>query len=150
MRRRRRPIAALTILSLTAVCLLASTTDAAALACGDVITEDTTLEHDLLDCPGDGLIIGADNVTLRLNGFMIDSLHPAPDVFSELRSSMAKRTVSMEEMIDSVRSLQGFSRSGITIDEGKKRVNILGPGIVRDFTVGVSVENKRKEYVYLI
>ena len=33
-----------------------------------------TLEHDLLDCPGDGLIIGADNVTLRLNGFMIDSL----------------------------------------------------------------------------
>jgi parallel beta-helix repeat protein len=45
---------------------------AANLRCGDVITEDTVLENDLLNCPGDGLVIGADNVTLDLNGHLID------------------------------------------------------------------------------
>ena len=36
--------------------------------CGDVITQDTTLDSDLIDCPGDGLVIVADNITLDLNG----------------------------------------------------------------------------------
>jgi Right handed beta helix region len=40
--------------------------------CGDTITQDTTLDSDLIDCPGDGLLIGADNVTLDLNGHTID------------------------------------------------------------------------------
>ena len=35
--------------------------------CGDVITTDTVLDADLT-CPGAGLIIGADNITLDLNG----------------------------------------------------------------------------------
>src|SRR5436190_24170581 len=39
--------------------------------CGDVITHDTTLDSDLIDCPGDGLVIGADNITLDLNGHTI-------------------------------------------------------------------------------
>lgn len=38
--------------------------------CGSVITEDTVLTHDLLDCEGDGLIIAAqnENVMLDLGG----------------------------------------------------------------------------------
>jgi parallel beta-helix repeat protein len=40
--------------------------------CGDVITQDTTLDADLVDCPGDGLVIGADDVTLDLNGHTVD------------------------------------------------------------------------------
>ena len=40
--------------------------------CGDVITQDTTLDSDLIDCPGDGLVIGADGVTLDLGGHVID------------------------------------------------------------------------------
>ena len=40
--------------------------------CGDVITQDTTLDSDLIDCPGDGLVIGADDVTLDLNGHTVD------------------------------------------------------------------------------
>jgi hypothetical protein len=38
--------------------------------CGDVILEDTTLTRDL-ECDGDGLQIGADGVTLDLNGHTI-------------------------------------------------------------------------------
>jgi parallel beta-helix repeat protein len=41
-------------------------------ACGETITADTTLESDLVDCPNNGIIIGADGITLDLNGHMID------------------------------------------------------------------------------
>jgi parallel beta-helix repeat protein len=40
--------------------------------CGDEITADTTLDSDLLDCPNNGVVIGADDVTLDLNGHSID------------------------------------------------------------------------------
>jgi hypothetical protein len=36
--------------------------------CGDTITTDTTLESDLVNCPNNGIVIGADNITLDLNG----------------------------------------------------------------------------------
>jgi parallel beta-helix repeat protein len=40
--------------------------------CGDTITADTTLDSDLLDCPNNGIVIGADDITLDLNGHTID------------------------------------------------------------------------------
>ena len=40
--------------------------------CGDMITADTTLDADLLDCPNYGIVIGADDITLDLNGHTID------------------------------------------------------------------------------
>ena len=46
--------------------------DAANVKCGDTITTDTTLHKDLVNCPNDGLLIGADDVTLDLNGHTID------------------------------------------------------------------------------
>jgi parallel beta-helix repeat protein len=42
------------------------------LHCGDTITADTELHADLVNCPNDGLVIGADNITLDLNGHTID------------------------------------------------------------------------------
>ena len=41
-------------------------------ACGDTITHSLTLRDDLRDCAADGLIIGADHITLDLNGHTID------------------------------------------------------------------------------
>jgi parallel beta-helix repeat protein len=40
--------------------------------CGDTITTDTTLDGDLVDCPNNGIVIGADDVTLDLNGYTVD------------------------------------------------------------------------------
>jgi parallel beta-helix repeat protein len=48
--------------------LAASTT----LACGATITADTRLGNDLHDCPGIGIVIGADGVELDLNGHTVD------------------------------------------------------------------------------
>ena len=39
--------------------------------CGATITTDTTLHRDLVNCPNNGIVIGANNVTLDLNGHRI-------------------------------------------------------------------------------
>jgi nitrous oxidase accessory protein NosD len=46
-------------------------TRAGDLSCGEVITADTTLDDDLLDCPSNGIVIGADDITLDLNGHTV-------------------------------------------------------------------------------
>jgi len=40
--------------------------------CGQTLTESTIVENDLANCPGDGLVAGADGITIDLNGHMID------------------------------------------------------------------------------
>ena len=50
----------------------AQASHASHLSCGDTITADTTLDSDLVNCPNNGIVIGADNVTLDLNGHTID------------------------------------------------------------------------------
>jgi parallel beta-helix repeat protein len=42
--------------------------------CGDVITQDTKLDGNLLDCPDSGVVIGADGITLDLNGHVVDGV----------------------------------------------------------------------------
>jgi parallel beta-helix repeat protein len=64
--------AALVTTSTAVVALGGSTASASHVACGDRITADTTLDGDLVDCPNNGIIIGADDVTLDLNGHRID------------------------------------------------------------------------------
>jgi large repetitive protein len=46
--------------------------DGRPLACGDTITADTRLSVDLRDCPGAGLVVGADGITLDLGGHSVD------------------------------------------------------------------------------
>jgi parallel beta-helix repeat protein len=50
---------------------------AAPVSCGEVITTNTKLQVDLVDCPGDGVVIGSDNITLDLGGHTIDGLGSA-------------------------------------------------------------------------
>ena len=44
--------------------------------CGEVVTHDITLDHDLTGCTGDGLVAGADGVTVNLNGHLIEGTGP--------------------------------------------------------------------------
>ena len=72
MRRLRRSIgigAALTLLAVGAP--LVGTASAAHVACGTTITANTTLHSNIGPCSGDGIIIGANNITLNLNGHEI-------------------------------------------------------------------------------
>ena len=65
-------LAAVAILVLAGVVALSGAEAASKVSCGDTITTDTTLHRNLLNCPNNGIIIGADNVTLDLNGHTID------------------------------------------------------------------------------
>jgi hypothetical protein len=49
------------------------------LSCGAVIATSTTLTRDLINCPGDGLVIGADGITLNLNGHTVSGDGPTDD-----------------------------------------------------------------------
>jgi parallel beta-helix repeat protein len=82
-------------------------------SCGDTITTDTMLDSDLLNCPNTGIVIGADNITLDLNGHTIDG-------DGKLQEDCA-------EICD----------TGV-VNDGHSRVTIQG-GSVRDFAVGAFV-----------
>src|SRR3954468_9000934 len=49
-----------------------ATAGAQQLACGATTTRSTTLRADLRNCPGDGLVIGRDNITLDLGRRTVD------------------------------------------------------------------------------
>lgn len=46
---------------------------AATVTCGQVIMESIVLQNDLLGCPGEGLVVGASNLIIDLNGHTISS-----------------------------------------------------------------------------
>jgi parallel beta-helix repeat protein len=72
-RQRRAPTIAVLCLAVAAFAIFGvGRAQAATVVCGQVITQDTKVSNDLLNCPGDGLVIGADNVKLDLRGHLID------------------------------------------------------------------------------
>jgi hypothetical protein len=74
MATRNSPLALVAVAVLGLSALVSTPADArqAPLSCGDTITSDTTLHADLTNCQNNGVIIGADDVTLDLNGHTID------------------------------------------------------------------------------
>jgi parallel beta-helix repeat protein len=62
------------VISAAALALVPGAAPAATLTCGQTITEDTVLENDLLDCPGHGIFIAANDVDLDLNGHVVDGI----------------------------------------------------------------------------
>jgi parallel beta-helix repeat protein len=61
------------LVSLAAViaAALAGSASAVAIGCGSVLTTNTTLTADLRACPGDGLVVAADGITINLAGHTI-------------------------------------------------------------------------------
>ena len=49
----------------------------AAVQCGTTLTSSTALKADLVQCPGTGLVIGADNITVDLGGHTISGTNAA-------------------------------------------------------------------------
>jgi len=86
-------------------------------SCGATITTNTKLDSDLTNCPSNGIVIGADNITLDLNGHTVggDGV-PAPSCFDD----------------------DGICDLGISNSAGHVGVTIKG-GAVRGFDIGISV-----------
>ena len=69
--RLRAVIACLGLAAWAGLCPAPALADPSHLECGSVITTSTTLRYDLSDCPGDGLIVGTDGITINLNGHTV-------------------------------------------------------------------------------
>jgi len=71
-RRVPKTVAALALgLSMVAIELVGTAAAAPAISCGTVITTTTKLTTDVGPCPGTGLVIAADNITVNLDGHRV-------------------------------------------------------------------------------
>ena len=64
-------------------------------SCGQVITHSIHLRNNLIDCPGPGLVIGADHIRVNLGGHLVDGINnPAEDLTlgSRRRAPRARRS----------------------------------------------------------
>ncbi|MDQ6726527.1 MAG: right-handed parallel beta-helix repeat-containing protein [Actinomycetota bacterium] len=52
---------------------------AATLACGQTVTQSTVLDNDLTGCTNNGIVVGADNITLDLNGHTVSGTAASGD-----------------------------------------------------------------------
>ena len=93
-------------------------------SCGVTITTNTKLDSDLANCPNNGIVIGADNITLDLNGHTVggDGI-PAGSCLDE-----------------------GNCDLGISNLAGHAGVTITG-GAVRGFDVGVSLSGASEDRI---
>ena len=98
--------------------------DAGHVSCGDTITADTTLDADLLHCPNHGIVIGAEDITLDLNGHLVDG-DGAPAVGCRPRTQPCDF------------GLFNDGHDGVTVRRGS----------VRDFATGVFVGKARHNRV---
>ena len=121
VRRLRAPVIAAGVLAVLA--LGAGQAEANHVSCGDEITADTTLDSDLVDCPSNGIVIGADDITLDLNGHRVDG------------DGTTFAGCSKEEFCDV--GLLNDSHDGVTIRHGS----------VREFDVGVFIGRARHNRV---
>jgi parallel beta-helix repeat protein len=97
---------------------------ASPVSCGETITADTTLDSDLVNCPNNGIVIGADDITLDLNGHRIDGDG------TEFASCRPRRE---------------FCDGGV-LNDGHDGVTVRG-GSVREFRIGVFVGKARHNRV---
>jgi large repetitive protein len=108
-----RLVPATVLLTLTMLALAVTPALAEHVQCGDVITQDTTLDSDLIDCPADGIVIGADNITLDLGGNTIAGDH------------------EFDETLIPDTGVRNAGHSGVRIQNGA----------VREFDRGINVSN---------
>jgi parallel beta-helix repeat protein len=63
-----------------------ATSGHASVSCGASVTGRVTLQHDLVNCSGPGLIVGADDTRINLNGFTISGIASREDVGIDIGS----------------------------------------------------------------
>lgn len=76
--------------------------------CGETVTVDTRLTNDLIACPGLGIVIGADDITLDLNGHTVDG-----------------------DGIGDFEGIQSIGHHGVTIENGSIRQFVEGVAVIQ-------------------
>jgi hypothetical protein len=91
-------------------------------SCGQVVTKDVVLLKDI-ECPGVGMIVGADGITINLNNH---------------RLSLANNT--------DISSIPKVEEIGILVP-GQENITISGPGVITGFDKAIEFAGSEKGYV---
>lgn len=127
-----------------ALVLTAADRASASVSCGEVITQNTRLQSDL-DCPGDGIVIGADGITLNLNGHTVSTSCP------DLTGCPGRVGIDNSAGYDRVRLLNGvvfgFEQGIMLVGAGKNtlarlRVDVGGYGRTGSNAIVLSRSNE--------
>ncbi len=70
--------------------------------CGDTITQDAVLNHDLLDCPGNGIILDADGITLEGNGHIIDGTGSGTGIYINDKHNLTIKNCMIREFTSGI------------------------------------------------
>jgi parallel beta-helix repeat protein len=115
-----------------------------AVSCGQTLTASTTLTSDLVDCQGSGLVIGADNITIDLNGHTIDGTNARKPGTGAIvtKGRHANVTISNGTVADFYFS--GVGLSGRADAVRKVTVRNIGSGCRQgDICAGINLTNCR-------
>jgi parallel beta-helix repeat protein len=98
-------------------------------ACGDVVTTDVTLTKSLKGCAS-GLVVGADNVTIDLNGFAIKGLANGTGTGIDVtgRTGVTVKNGNISDFADGVRL---FNTSSSTVESLVIRRTLTGIRLAR-------------------
>lgn len=103
------------------------------LSCGSFVTTSIVLGNDIGPCHGDGIVVGADNITVDLNGHRVlgeggaNVVHQAAGVFSDNHTGVVVKNGTIHDFYHGVRIRQGRSNRVTAITA---RDNVGGNGIV--------------------
>ena len=115
--------------------------------CGDTITRDTKLKNDLVNCPDNGIVIGADDIELDLNGHTIagDGVLSCDEFYAcdfGVDNTAGHHGVTVENG-----SIRGFATAIFVLDANDNRLrrlssshNVLG-GVLVIASPGTRIEH---------
>lgn len=113
------------------------------LACGQTLTQNTTLTADLGPCPNYGLVLGADNITLDLNGFRIFGTPNPGDkagVWVLARTGTTVRNGTVTEFDGGV-VIEGGARNTVTSINAVRNIGRRSDGVNTMYGDGIAIES---------
>ncbi|MGI8425252.1 MAG: right-handed parallel beta-helix repeat-containing protein [Actinomycetota bacterium] len=132
--------------------ITAAPAQAAPVVCGQVILASVTLANDVGPCPADGLVVGANNITINLNGHKVYGVPTPQATISydvEVRAN-GQTLVDLEETGGvaytattgvGIRVGDPVTGASTSVSGGYTNVTIQGPGEITAFDAGVTLES---------
>jgi hypothetical protein len=116
MRGRALGVLSASALAVGGMVALAGPASAVTLNCGDTVTSSVTLSNDVGPCTGNGLIIGADNVTLNLGGHTVSGSNTTNTTTNEQVGILIQ---GVRNVVVQNGTVTGFD-AGVAITKGTK------------------------------
>jgi hypothetical protein len=115
-------------------------------SCGETITVDTALDSDLVNCPNNGIVIGADDITLDLNGHTVaGNGHPVKPCPKDQFCDVGLRNDGHDGVAFRHGSVRDF---GVGVFIGKARdARVLGISSSRNLLFGIVVDSSTRSLV---